>query len=245
MHVRLIGLACAVAVAPARPQISPQQGFDVASIKASRAARAGGEGSGREKITVTSNSVIIENAGLNFCIQSAYNVKFYQVSGPDWLVSERYDIMAKTERRSSKEELMEMLQALLADRFSLHLHRQTRVVPVYELDAKSRAVKLDRASPDETTHGMTIESGSFVFRRVTMTEFAERLSDFSSFDRPVLDRTGMEGLFDVTLASAATAMRSDPDAIFAAVEGAGLRLNTGKAPLEILVVDHAERPSPN
>jgi uncharacterized protein (TIGR03435 family) len=248
MHLRLIGLArlaCALAVASACPETLPQRGFDVASIKPSRAARAGGEGSGREKITVTPNSIIIENAGLNFCIQSAYNVRFYQVSGPDWLVSERYDIMAKTERRSSKEQLMEMLQALLADRFSLRLRRETRVVPVYELAAKSRAVKLDRASPDEAAHGMTIENGSFVFRRVTMTEFAERLSDFSSFDRPVLDRTGMDGLFDIILASAATAMRSDPDAIFAAVEGTGLRLNPGKAPLEILVVDHAQRPSPD
>ena len=245
MHLRLIGVACTVAVASACPQILPQPGFDVASIKPSRAASAGGEGSGREKITVTPNSVIIENAGLNFCIQSAYNVKFYQVSGPHWLVSERYDIIAKTERRSSREQLMSMLQALLTDRFSLRFRGETRVVPVYELAAKSRAVKLDRASPDEAAHGMTMENGSFVFRRVSLAEFAERLSDFSSFDRPVLDRTGMDGLFDITLASAATLMRSDPDAIVAAVEGTGLRLNPVKAPLEILVIEHAERPSSN
>lgn len=189
--------------------------------------------------------MIIENAGLNFCIQSAYHVKFYQVSGPDWLVAERYDIMAKTDARASKEQLMVMLQALLTDRFSLRLHRETRTVSVYELVAKSQAMKLNRASSDETGQGMTVENGSFVFRGVTMAEFAERLSDFSSFDRPVLDRTGMDGLFDITLPSAATAMRSDPDAIFAAVEGAGFRLNSAKAPLEMLVVDHAERPSPN
>jgi uncharacterized protein (TIGR03435 family) len=245
MHLRLIGLVCAVAVASACPQTLLAPGFDVASIRPSRTARAGGEGSGREKISVTPNGVIIENAGLNFCIQSAYNVKFYQVSGPDWLISERYDIMAKTERRSSKEQLMEMLQALLAYRFNLRLRRETRVIPVYELAAKARAVRLDRASPDETANRMTIENGSFVFRRVSLAEFAERLSDLSSFDRPVLDRTGMDGLFDITLASAATAMRNDPDAIFAAVESTGLRLNPGKAPLEILVVDHAERPAPN
>jgi uncharacterized protein (TIGR03435 family) len=106
-------------------------------------------------------------------------------------------------------------------------------------------MKLKRASSDQTPTGMTVENGSFVFRRVTMAEFAERLSDFSSFDRPVLDRTGIDGLFDITLTSAATAMRSDPDAIFAAVESTGLRLDSTKAPLEILVVDHAEKPSPN
>jgi uncharacterized protein (TIGR03435 family) len=113
------------------PQALRQQGFKVASINPSRAARAGGEGSGREKIMITPNSVIIENAGLNFRIQSAYDVKIYQVSGPDWLLSLQYDITAKTERRSSKEHLMEMLQALLADRFNLHLHRETRTVSVY------------------------------------------------------------------------------------------------------------------
>ena len=132
MHLRLIGLACTVAVASACPQTLPQAGFDVASIKPSRAAGAGGEGSGREKITVTPDSVIIQNAGLNFCIQSAYNVKFYQVSGPDWLVFERYDIIAKTERRSSKEQLMGMLQALLTDRFSLRLRRETRPLALPE-----------------------------------------------------------------------------------------------------------------
>ena len=245
MHVRLVVIGFGVAVALSSPQAVPPQSFDVASIKPSRSARAGGEGSSRERITVRPNSVIIENAGLNFCIQSAYTVKFYQVSGPSWLISERYDITAKTERRSSKEQLMEMMRALLADRFNLRLHRETRTVPVYQLVAGSGTMKLKPASSDQTLTGMTVENGSFVFRRVTMSEFAERLSDFSSFDRPVLDRTGIDGLFDITLTSAATAMRGDPDAIFAAVESTGLRLDSTKAPLEVLVVDHAERPSPN
>jgi uncharacterized protein (TIGR03435 family) len=246
MHlIRVIGVACTVAVASAYPQTLPQRQFDVASIRPSRAARAGGEGSGREKITVTPDSVIIENAGLSFCIQSAYNVKLYQVSGPSWLISERYDIMAKTERRSSKDQLVQMLQALLADRFRLQLQRETRTLPVYQLVAKSGAMKLNVASLDQTAHGMTIENGSFLFRGVTMADFAERLSDFSSVDRPVVDRTGLDGSFDITLISAASAMRSDSDAIFAAVERTGLRLNPGKAPLQILVVSHADKPSPN
>lgn len=246
MRPRLIGLACAIAVLPIRPQGLPHQAFDVASIKPSRVARAGGEGSGREKLTLTPNSVMIENAGLNFCIQTAYGVKFYQVSGPDWLISERYDILAKTERPADREQLMQMLQALLTDRFNLRLRRETKNVPVYQLIATSRASKLNRSASDqENGHGMRIENGSFVFRHVTMAEFADLLSDLSSFDRPVLDKTGMDGSFDITLTSAATAMRTDPDAIYAAVESAGLKLNSAKAPLEILFVDHAEKPSPN
>jgi uncharacterized protein (TIGR03435 family) len=243
MQLRLVGVAYAIAVTSASPQALPHEQFDVASVKPSRAARAGGEGSGRERIAVTPTSVVMENAGLSFCIQWAYKVKFYQVSGPDRLVSDRYDIIAKAEKPSNNEQLRAMMQALLGDRFRLRLHRATRTVPVYDLIAPS-AKKLQRPRPDENT-GMTVENGSFVFRGVTMADFAEGLSDFSSFDRPVLDRTGLNGLFDITLSSAASAMRSDPDAIFAAVEGAGFRLHPAKEPLDILVIDHVERPSPN
>jgi uncharacterized protein (TIGR03435 family) len=140
---------------------------------------------------------------------------------------------------------MEMMQTLLADRFNLQLHRAAKTVPVYQLVAPARTARLKPASPDQTAAGVTVENGSFVFHYVTMPEFAERLSDFASIDRPVLDRTGIEGSFDITLTSAATAMRTDPDAIFAAVEKAGFRLDSTKAELETLVVDHADRPSPN
>jgi uncharacterized protein (TIGR03435 family) len=244
MNANLVGTVFIMTAMVSASQPIPQLAFDVASIKPSRIARAGGEGSGRERVTVTPDSVTIENGSLSFCIQWAYNVRFYQVSGPDRLVSQRYDIIAKTEKPSSRQQLMTMMQTLLSDRFSLRLHRETRTVPVYELVGRSGNSNLRLASADSDT-GMTVENGSFVFRRVTMAEFATRLSDFSAFDRPVLDRTGIDGFFDITLTSAAIAMRADPDAIFAAVESTGLRLNPGKAPLEMIVVDHAEGPTPN
>ena len=203
----------------------------------------GEKASGWERVALTPTSVAIENAGLSFCIQWAYKVKPYQVAGPDRLVSERYDIIAKSEKASNNEQMRAMMQVLLADRFGLRLHRDTRTVAIYNLIVASPA-KLQRASPDQSA-GMTVENGSFVFRRVTMAGFAERLTDFSTIDRPVLDRTGLDGSFDITLTSAPSAMSSNPDAIFAAVEGAGFRLNRSKAPIEILVVDHAEAPSAN
>jgi uncharacterized protein (TIGR03435 family) len=221
-----------------------QPAFDVASIKPSSAARAGGEGSGRERIAVSPTSLTLANASLSFCIQWAYNVKFYQVSGLDKLTRQRYDIIAKTERPVDRGQLRAMLQALLADRFQLRSHRETRTVPVYELVARQNGAKLRPAQADQTA-GMLVRDGSFVFQGVTMTEFAERLSDLSAIDRPVLNKTGLAGAFDITLGSAARDMLADPASIFAAIERAGFRLESRKGPIEVLVMDHAAPPSEN
>jgi uncharacterized protein (TIGR03435 family) len=245
MNLKIIGIAITLAVGSAAPQsqTTPRAEFDVASIKPSPIARAGGEGSGRERVAVTPQSVTLENAGLSFCMQWAYDVKFYQVKGPDRLVSERYDIIGKTDKPTGKEQLRTMMQALLADRFQLRFHRETRTVPVYELVLVANT-KLRPAESGENP-GLSVVNGSFVFRRLTMPEFAERLSDLSAIDRPVIDKTGREGLFDITLESAASAMRNDPDSIFPSLERAGLRLNSRKGPLEVLVVDQARKPSEN
>jgi uncharacterized protein (TIGR03435 family) len=240
MKWRLSGVAFAFSVG----FVCAQTEFDVASIKPSAWARAGGEGSGRESVVVSPNSINLGNASLSFCIQWAYNVKFYQVSGPERLTVDRYDIVAKTGKPARKEELMSMMQALLADRFHLRLHRETRAMPVYELVAPSKGARLRQSGPDQKA-GMSVVNGSFVFQRVSMSAFAERISDFSAIDRPVLDKTGIEGFFDITLPSAASAMLADPQSIFSAIEGVGLRLDSRRGPVEIVVVDHVERPSGN
>jgi uncharacterized protein (TIGR03435 family) len=207
-------------------------------------ARLGGEGSGRENISVSPTTVTLRNASLSFCIQWAYGVRFYQVSGPDWISRSRYDIVAKTDQPSARrEEFRKMMQALLADRFQLHVHRAVRAVPIYEL-AASPKTKLTRADDDEKP-GMSVVNGGFVFEHVTMPDFAERLSDFAAVDRPVLDKTGIDGSFDITLTGAAASVRENPDSIFSAVEAAGLRLNARKEPIEILIVDRAAPPSAN
>ena len=227
------------------PELLPaQSAFDVASIHASRIARAGGEGSGREHVDVSPTGIRFVNVSLNFCIQWAYGVKFYQVSGPDWIVRERYDILAKTGQPVARPRLRRMLQALLADRFALQLHSEMRPRPVYALVVHGARAKLRLSAPGEET-GTSVVDGSFVFSHVTMPELAERLSDLAAIDRPVLDATGIQGIYDLTLPSAARDMRQDPGSIFTAIEEAGLKLEPRKSPLQILVVDHASRPSPN
>jgi uncharacterized protein (TIGR03435 family) len=218
--------------------------FDVASIKPSQFARSRVEGSRRERVTVSPTGVILGNVSLSYCIQWAYNVKFYQVSGPDWLIQERYDIIAKVEQPVRNEQLRSMLQALLAERFHLKLRRETRNMPVYALVARQNGARL-RASKPDADSGMTIADGGFVFQHMTLSEFAERLSDLSAIDRPVLDSTGIQGAFDITLKEAARTMLKDPSSIFSAIEEAGLKLESRKGPVDVLVVEHAERPSPN
>ena len=220
-----------------------QATFDVASIKPSQLSRIGEKGSRRERVTSTPASLNLANVSLSDCIQRAYNMKFYQISGPAWIIDLRYDIVAKTERPARKEQQMGMLQALLTERFRLTLRRETRSQPVYVLVARDPS-KLKTSTSSEDA-GLSVSGGSFVFKHVTLSEFAERLSDFSAIDRPVLDKTGIEGAFDITLESAARTMLEDPSSIYASIERAGFRLDSRKGQVEVLVVEQAEKPSAN
>ncbi len=107
--------------------------FDVASIKPNQMGNAGGEKSERENITVSPEGVMMRNVSLRSCLRWAYDVKDFQISGPGWLASEKYDIAAKTAPPTSAGQLRLMMQTLLADRFKLALHRETKDLPVYAL----------------------------------------------------------------------------------------------------------------
>jgi uncharacterized protein (TIGR03435 family) len=96
-----------------------------------------------------------------------------------------------------------MLQALLAERFQLRIRRETKTIPVYELIVRKNAAKLPRSEDPNKEGSLRVVDDSFVFENVTMSEFAARLTDLAGIDRPVLDKTGMAGVYDVTLKSAA------------------------------------------
>ena len=232
-----LGLGISMAQAPA---------FDVASVTPSAMARAGVEGSGREHITWTRTAVTIENASLSACIQWAYEVKFYQIDGPGWTVGERFDIVGKTNRPGSVGQLRMMLRTLLADRFRLTLHRATKSMPVFDLVAAKAGPRMQPSDGDGAP-SLRVENQRFVFRHMTMPELAERLSGLAGVERPVVDKTGIAGAFDFSL-PAIPHMPDDGEAtwLFAALEeGIGLALKPSKEPIEILAIDHAERPSPN
>ena len=216
--------------------------FEVASIKPSQRWKAGGEGRTRETIDQSPVSLTLRNVTLGSCVQMAYGVRFYQVSGPESLTSERYDILAKAARPVSPAQMRLMLRTLLASRFKLELHRENKELPVYALVVARNGQKLENVK-DAGRPDIRVSNGSFIFQNVSMPDFAEKLSDLRTIDRPVVDRTGIQGVFDITLKSAASAMlENDGPSIFTLIqEQLGLRLEAKKAPVEILVVDHAEK----
>jgi bla regulator protein blaR1 len=201
--------------------------FEAVSIRPSSIWKAGGEGSSRSKIEFAPNSLTMRNVDLNECVQWAYGVQSYRISGLH-LSAERYDILARAEGSVPVHQLEIMLQDLLAKRFNLKLHQEAKMLGVYE--------SLPR-----------VEDGNFVFRDISMPEFAEKLSQLREIDRPVVDRTGIKGLFDITLKGAASAMlQPDGPSLFTLIqEQLGLKLVSTKAPVDVLVIDYAEKPSVN
>ena len=137
------------------------------------------------------------NVNLRQVIGKAYKVQSYQISGPDWIDTDRFDIVARFAPHSPPDEFPLMLQSLLADRFKLTLHRETRELPVYELTVMKNGPRF-KSSPTEG--GLTINSNrarSHIEAKITMQVLAELLSDDAG--RPILDKTGLSGPYDFTL----------------------------------------------
>jgi uncharacterized protein (TIGR03435 family) len=145
-----------------------------------------------------------------------------------------------------------MLQTL-TDRFQLQFHRETKELPVYALVAAKSGPKLHKAEPGSNT-SMQGENGAFVFQGTSMPQFAEDLSTLSQVDRPVLDRTGIPGVFDFNLKFGESNeeikrafIAGDGASIFTLIqEQLGMKLEARKGPIEMLVIDRVERaPSEN
>jgi uncharacterized protein (TIGR03435 family) len=226
----------------------------VASIRPSVVGREGGEGSLSSRVEYTTDSLTMRNISLSECLQWAYGVQYFQISGPKSLHTERYDILAKTTDPVTVKELRGMLQNLLASRFKLLFHRDIQQLPIYELVVARHGAKLPSAKVDsELSPPHVVESvprvvaGSFVFQETSMKEFAEKLSDLRGIDRPVMDKTGIEGYYDITLKSGASAILdpNGPSLFTLMEEQLGLKLMPVKGPIEVLVVDHVEKPAGN
>jgi len=242
-------LLLVLALSGAESGILAQARFDVASIRPN-------PDRSDPSFTVNPGGLIYARVSLSDCIEAAYGVKPYQISGPEWLRRENFDITAKAEGNHSRDELMRMLQTLLADRFKLALHHEQKEQPVYALVPGRNGPKL-RPSEGEGQFSMGPAAGGIGFQKTSMSEFAGRfLSVIPMIGRPVLDKTGLPGLYDFTLQLNPTA-NGDAGAIkrAAAEEGfslfvyaldqLGLRLESEKAAIDFLVVDHVERPSEN
>jgi len=222
--------------------------FEVASVKRSNPAPARGDGLFAAipvGIDTAPGKLTAQNETLRNLISAAYGVRAYQISGPDWLNSERYDIVAKAAKPVGDDQLRQMLQPLLAERFRLTLHRDQKEFTVYVLAVDKSGPKITK-SKDEGDSNVNMGGRRLTAQRTSLPQFANLLSLHT--DRPVVDRTGLVGNFDIALSWAPDALAGTPDpsgpmpAIFTAVrEQLGLKLQTSKEPLEVLVIDHAEK----
>jgi len=201
------------------------------------------------------------NASLQLLIQWAFDVKTFQIAGtPAWANSEGYDITAKAEGGANFEEMRPMLQCLLTDRFKLKLRRETRTLSIYELapakggpkiKAATDCIKIDPNGPPpqfgaRLCGGARTSVGGIEGFGVGMAKFAELLSD--RLDRTVIDNTGFAGTFDFQLnftPDEAPGPTPSPSLFEALQDQMGLRLVSTKGPVDVLVIDHVERPSEN
>ncbi len=226
--------------------------FEVASVRPAIHG-AGEEGSTRSQIETAADSLTMRNVDLREMVQWAYGLQDYQVQGTHMLEGLRYDIRARTGDRESVSTLRLMLQDLLASRFKVQLHREEKRTTVYELVVAKDGPRLPANKADTLPPSCTKESlprvvdGSFVFTNVSITEFAQELTQLRGIDLPVVDRTGIQGVYDITLKSAAKALLEPdgPSLLTLVQEQLGLKLVSAKDPIEVVTVDHAENPSAN
>jgi uncharacterized protein (TIGR03435 family) len=196
----------------------------------------------------------IHNLTLKRLIAQAWEIDETAIfGGPSWLNSDGYDITARiphAETPQTSEQLHQMLQSLLVDRFHLAIHRESRQTSGYALLLAKRGSKMEPAKPDGKGSESRGSNSHLSATNVTMEGFAKRLSRNRDIAKPVVDRTGLKGGFnfalDWTPQSIEPARDSSPDvspAIFAALqEQLGLRLESAKVPVLAVVIDRVDKP---
>jgi uncharacterized protein (TIGR03435 family) len=218
----------------------------------------------------------------------AYKVKFYQITGPEWIASERYDVDAKLSEGSNRDQVADMLLTLLTDRFQIKMHREQKEMPVYGLVVLPGGSKMkevpdeppaDGTDPAKSAFQVAAQGGpegvkiaygpgsSFHFgdnkiegTKLTMTYFVDVLGRF--VDRPVVDMTQLPGKYDFTVqlseddyramlirSAVAAGVQLPPQALqllngsdgslFSALKPLGLKLESKKAPIDVVVIDSA------
>ena len=216
--------------------------FQVATIKPSRPG---------ESMTIQIRGHRFATTDCSFfdILKYAYGLHASQiVDGPEWLKTERFDILAdpETESRPTSDEMKRMVRDLLADRFQFVFHRDKRDLPVYAIVVAKNGAKLTKSTRDPNgIPAVSYTPGWLNAGDATMPDFASFLQRYVT-DRPVVDQTGIPGKYDLSLHW--TPDESEHGGVFpglytAIQEQLGLKLEAVKAPVEVFVVDHVERPS--
>lgn len=227
-------------------QGAPEQQFEVATIKPNR---SGGDGT---TINIfPGGRFVATNVNLKTLVMSAFGVRDFQVTGgPGWVDGEAYDVSAKAREGTHLDdaELRPLLQALLVDRFKLKFHHEVKQLPVYSLVVAKTGPKLAPHTGPSGPSGRTLFSSGKATMSATaapISALAENLGQ--AVGRTVLDKTGLQGLFDFTLewVPDQTAASDGPSIFTALQEQLGLKLEAARGPGDVIVIDSAEKASEN
>jgi uncharacterized protein (TIGR03435 family) len=248
---RRVGIFAFIALLIASSALS-QASFEIASVKRSTADPNKSipsvllflPGGGFRRTNVTLKSLV----------QTAYGVQDFQVIGATgWMESDIYDVEAKGahDTNPSRADVLLMVQALLADRFKLQLHHEMKETTRYALMPVRSGLKMKLAG--DSTGGARGTNGRITGKR-TMSQLADLLS--AVLERPVVDQTNLSGLYEFTLEwspelgqtgrdTTSPTNPSGPSIFTALQEQLGLQLQSTKGPVDMIVIDHAEKPSEN
>ena len=189
--------------------------------------------------------VALARVSLQNLLAQAYRIKNFQISGPSWLDSERFDIVATLPDGAAQDQLPAMLQTLLRERFKLAFHLERKTLDAYVLLARGGVTKLIPINGEIRDVRTSVSAARRrLSGKITMPYFAGLLSNM--LDRPVLDMTELRGMYDVDLEwSADEAIGANFDgaqSLFTVLqENLGLRLDSRKTPVDLYVIDHVER----
>jgi uncharacterized protein (TIGR03435 family) len=271
-HAGLL-MVLAVGVATSQTITSEQQTFEVASVKPAKSENGrftmnGGPG------TSDPGRISYTNIMLRRILLNAYEVRNYQISGPEWLDTARFDITAKLPDGTTMEQFRAMLRNLLETRFKMKIHRESRELPIYALLTAKNGPKIEPSVKDAPNGvpgedqlatirafegrdgfpalslrapGLVIETMNgrtrITAKDVPLTKLADLLS--GQVGRPVIDTTGLADDYSFVLyftpEGVNTGDNSEPSIFGALQEQLGLRLEARKGPVELLVIDQAEK----
>ena len=246
--------------APPKPMASDANpSFEVATIKPSNPDRPG------RAFMVRGRQFSTLNTTLSNLITFAYGLHARQITGgPGWVGDEKYDLLAKPdgEGQPNADQWKAMVQKLLADRFKLSFHREKKELPVYAIVVGKNGPKLTKSegNPNGLPSLLFRGLGVLPARNATMADFAGVMQG-AVLDRPVVDQTGLQGRFDfmlqwtpdefqfgplgVKVPPPSNNADAPPDLYTAIQQQLGLKIESTKAPVDVMVIDHVEKPSEN
>ena len=229
--------------------------FEVASITPCKPGtpEPPGEHMGMVQFTYPGGRFRASATTVKFLLEWAYGIQPSQhAGGPPWLETDRYDIVAKAEGEASDAQMKLMAQTLLADRFQLKLHHESRSISVYVISAGKAAPKLLLAKDGET-HSIRfaprmgadqkISAYQIIATRFSLTQLSDAFA--RQLGRPIVNQTGLDGEYDFEFELTPDESRpspTDPAFLLSALrDQLGLTLKSEKIPMDILVIDSAEK----